>query len=591
MSYIIPPRLKASDRDKGAMVQDQLLNIAAANDSNIASARRAFRQNVVVPLTTDQDKTPDELQADTKLMEDTMLKNLLTMGFRGREAQDITGATTNNEKYIFNLNFPAIQADIGKKINVRLLTPAYFIQYLKNYVAEFEASAGMTTGGIAQVGRAVNALITSVDEVRAILPTADQFASLISRVRSSYTRRGDAGEVLERLTELAKVLPTMTDFNRLEQLNQVDMFKMLQEIQTATEDLPTRDQVSRIEAQLDRGDFAGVRALAECITPQMARNVDLILDDVRGIATTQDQQISAAEVAAAGGGRAVLVGEWSVGDGGISPSNWNEFALPAKRQYLTFIRTQKKIVPIGYEKKGASQSLTGANAMFEALQDMPEYQEYLEEEDEPKAGSSMVSSSTGGVASRFASSSSSGGEKKTAKGITLGHKLGLGIKKMKIGSGIAYQEQPTYKEFGKYAIHIPQLINQDVLNVKYKSLGQVPRFKPVAVSEPFKEFVVDLLSSGKANQRVYNQIAPEERKLFEKVATGAGIFSQLGLKKTILDTEADEHRRFEILKGEYVAGNTNQQLIKELRRFVVKFMNEGKITKSDGTSLLMELSI
>ena len=584
MSYIIPPRLKASDRDKGAMVQDQLLNIAAANDANIASARKAMRQNVVVPLTADQDKTPDELMMDTKLMEDNMLKNLLTLGFRGKEAQEITAATDSETMYIFNLNFPAIQADIGKKINIRLLTPMIFIEYLKKYVAEFNASAGMTTGGIAQVGRAVNALITSVDEVRAILPTAEQFASLISRVRASYNRRADAGEVLERLTELARVLPTMTDFNRLEQLNQVDMFKMLQEIQTATEDLPTRDQVSRIEAQLDRGDFAGVRALAECITPQMSSEVSETLREVRSIATTQDQQITAAEVAAASGGRAVKIGEWSVGDGDIAPSDWSNYSLPAKKQYLSYIKNQKRIVPIGYSSNTSYSSLTGANSMFEALQSMPEYQEYLTEDaGGGGSASSMISSSTAGVAGLFTGAPKSSSGKKGG--------LGIAVKKLKIGSGISYQEQPTYKEFGKYAIHIPQLVNQDVLNVKYKSLGQVPRFKPVAVSEPFKEFVVDLLSSGKANQRVYNQIAPEERKLFEKVATGAGIFNKLGLKKTILDTEADEHRRFEILRGEYIAGNTNQQLIKELRRFVVKFMNEGKITKSDGTSLLMELSI
>jgi ribosomal protein L15 len=160
-----------------------------------------------------------------------------------------------------------------------------------------------------------------------------------------------------------------------------------------------------------------------------------------------------------------------------------------------------------------------------------------------------------------------------------------------VGKGIAVQETPSYKQFGKYAIHIPQLEQQDILNVKYKSLGQVPKYKPMAVSDIFRDFLLDLLDNGKPNVRTYQQIAPDERKVFEEMSIGAGVWNALGLKRTTTSTDDEENKRFELLKGEYMAGNNNPKVISELRRLVVKMIGDGRIKKSQGMELLMELSI
>jgi len=160
-----------------------------------------------------------------------------------------------------------------------------------------------------------------------------------------------------------------------------------------------------------------------------------------------------------------------------------------------------------------------------------------------------------------------------------------------VGRGIAVKETPSYKQYGKYAIHIPQLEQQDMLNVKYKSLGQIPKFKPMAVSDIFRDFILDLLETGKPNVRVYHQVSPQERKVFEEMSIGAGVWNGLGLKRTTTSTDEEENKRFELLKGEYLAGNNNPKVISELRRLVVKMMSDGRIRKAQGLELLMELSI
>jgi len=172
-------------------------------------------------------------------------------------------------------------------------------------------------------------------------------------------------------------------------------------------------------------------------------------------------------------------------------------------------------------------------------------------------------------------------------------KEGVGFRRNnnKVGRGLnLVQEEPKYKAFGKYIIHWGQLNNNDILNVKYACMGNIPSLKPSAISDVFKEFIIDILETGKMNDRMYKQIPNEEKKIFEKMVMGAGLMNQLKLKKVYIDQELEDIKKFNILKGEYLAGNDNDKLKKELRRYVVQFMNDNRISKNEGTRLLMELS-
>jgi hypothetical protein len=176
-------------------------------------------------------------------------------------------------------------------------------------------------------------------------------------------------------------------------------------------------------------------------------------------------------------------------------------------------------------------------------------------------------------------------------GFGLKAKNGRIVATKKIGKGVAFEPEPTYRQLGKYVINIPQLKERDILNVKFPSLGRIPQFKPTPISDVFKEFLLELLDSGKVSNRIYEQIPIEERQLFEKIATGAGILNALKIKRTMSNEDKEDNDRFTLLKGEYLAGNNSVALLKELRKLVVKFMSQGKISKQDGMNLLIELSV
>lgn len=168
--------------------------------------------------------------------------------------------------------------------------------------------------------------------------------------------------------------------------------------------------------------------------------------------------------------------------------------------------------------------------------------------------------------------------------------LGFRHRKVKVGKGISVKEQPSYKTFGKYVIHMGHLLDKNVANFKYPSLGSIPAIRPLTISDDYKEFLIDTLENGRPNDRVFNKLPAEEQRHFERVVAGAGLIDTFKLKRNHTEKERKEAERFNLLRGEVLAGNNNDKVLKELRSLIVRFMNEGRILQKEGTSMLMELS-
>jgi hypothetical protein len=76
-----------------------------------------------------QSASPDELLADVASQEAAARSNIERLGFRPQEAAQIVTSIRIDPTLDFaslNANFPAIEADIKKRFNVKLLTPTFF---------------------------------------------------------------------------------------------------------------------------------------------------------------------------------------------------------------------------------------------------------------------------------------------------------------------------------------------------------------------------------------------------------------------------------------------------------------------------------
>lgn len=163
-------------------------------------------------------------------------------------------------------------------------------------------------------------------------------------------------------------------------------------------------------------------------------------------------------------------------------------------------------------------------------------------------------------------------------------KYGLG----KIGRGVEVEPAAPYKTFGKFLIHVPSL-HDNIANFKYPSRASIPHIKRKQITDDYKEFLKDLLENGKINEREYNRLCEEEKDHFGSIVKGAGLLEHFKIKPPKVDK--GDTSRYELLIGEYKAGNNSPVMLKELRSLIIKFMDEGKIKRKDGQSLLVDLSV
>lgn len=164
-------------------------------------------------------------------------------------------------------------------------------------------------------------------------------------------------------------------------------------------------------------------------------------------------------------------------------------------------------------------------------------------------------------------------------------------RRIKIGKGIEIKkDEPKFRAFGKYIIHMPQLHNNNILNFKHQSGGPIPSIKAVNVDDNFKEFVLDVINSGRVNERHYESLTEPEKNHFLKTVRGAGIINDLKLKNSNHDKEKEDIERLELLIGEYNAGNDNEKMIKEAKTLIKKYISNGRISRQKGLEMLLEFN-
>jgi len=595
-----------SDYEKAKMTQDQLLAVAISNDANTARARKAYKLGQVPVPTEMESADNDELMMDKSKVYNEALSNVKSLGFKGTQASSIV-AQMDDDDTMFKMNqtFPAIYKDITSRFDKRLLTPEFFLNYLTQYLNNLDASKGLTAN---MLGPAYNQFVDTGADLRRLLPSQEDIKELVDDVAGRAFTEGQRRyliPIIERLNDLENSLPNNEEydvFESMSQSNSAEAFRISQQIQKETRSLPTRKDFVELMEEIQSGRLSNeeiVRKLNSFIAGVSSKDTTALEAILEALTPEELPTMYSKEVASP-------IGRLGQLDRRIFHLTEDGRPMEINKVYL---RDLKKSPTIKALPKGIDFVNLGVKRI----------KEYFEEADDLLTTKQPASSATQSsmINAPYVNAESKGGisgfameeradragtnvvddaeeEENVNAGAT--GKDGFGIRKtkmkvIKIGKGIAVEQQPKYRELGKYAIHYGQLVNNDILNVKYKSLGGIPQFKPVAISDVFKDFLIDLLDTGKVNNRTYEQVPMEERKLFERIATGAGIIHNLKIKKTITNQDAEDNKRFELLKGEYLAGNNSNAVLKELRRFVIKFMNEGKITKNSGMTLLMELAV
>ena len=591
-NYIISNLRKPSDYLKAAMNQDQLLKLAIANDANIAQARNNIKLGLdPIQLTIEQSKSPDELQMDTSKQYSDALANLQDLGFRYTEAGEIVSDMTDDERFKLNSVYPAIKKDVTSRFNPKLITPTFFLEYLRQYIQELDNTKGLSaTSGTAYITGKFNALIDNVNELRSLFPTQGMIDEFIAKSGAALNRLPAADRTLFRdsLVRIRNSLPDDSLYRSIQALqanDPVEADRLIQILQTNLANMPTRDTIQMYLDQNTMG-LDRIEALVDSLTDEQERKLDEINSTLGLVAS---QVGSPAPKRGAVSTPPSIEFETSIGTIGLDGQRFVIEDPTGDWVRITKPELQALIAPIP-NSNSFKRAVTDGRGNI----DLMDLRRYIRDNAGSTAGFTPTKPKPGGGSSSASTTSGT----TTALGSSTTGGMGISnliknskIKVKKIGKGIQADEEPKYREFGKYVLHYPQLVNNDILNIKYKSLGGVPNIPVQKVSELYKDFLTELIENGKANGRLYERLPEQEKYHFEKVSTGAGLFHKLGLKKSSTDISQKEYEHFQILRGEFLAGNDNHQLVRQLKHLAIKFMNEGRIPKRQAYDLLLELSL
>lgn len=154
---------------------------------------------------------------------------------------------------------------------------------------------------------------------------------------------------------------------------------------------------------------------------------------------------------------------------------------------------------------------------------------------------------------------------------------------------------PNQKNFGNYALSLNAL-KKGYLCIRYPSGAYISGFPRTMISSRLRKILNDIVFEDKFLEDDYRDLDEHEQKLFDDLITFCKMDKKDSVKlyrhKKYSDKERDEMiKRFNILRGELLAGNDNPSIIKEMKLLILKMYHEKIISKPEMNKIMYQLCI
>lgn len=171
--------------------------------------------------------------------------------------------------------------------------------------------------------------------------------------------------------------------------------------------------------------------------------------------------------------------------------------------------------------------------------------------------------------------------------------LGYGLKRsgkvsIDMSQGIK-NTAPTYVPFGKFIIN-PSKLSRGIFEVRTLNGGKMGKYPDKELSPSLTKIMRRMLDDRMPDEYDFNEMDLEDQNFLFNLSKDAKINDRLNIPTPKLSKEGEEMNRFEILKGQIVAGNDNKELVKEFKQMLLKFSNDGRIKKNEAREILMDLT-
>jgi len=579
---------RPGDAARAQLAYNDQLRIEIANDNRMSKIRENQKKGIIEAPTQEQQQNLSERIGDVNQRRQKSFDNLSQV-FTPEQVDRIM-SLLNDDAFIFlNVYWKDMKSDLTKKVDAKLMDEFYFQSYLNKYMSSIMDQKGLS---------APNGTLSSVNEVEELLSLfewKDEAKKSLDRMSKVDT------PAAKELDALLKLVPDKRRIERIRSLPDADKQRTIEALSEAFRGVETDPNEWKKATQqsinqsfyfatlpLYRNMTAKQKQMAqEIVDPLGMSDPDVFPDEVPTL--TEPRPVLPKPKAKRGEpAEAVEVEGEPVGEvAEARPLGETDYMPPilfetaTKEEQNAYIDKLHKVLKItNDDSKRLKFELFGKN---DKNPSKPYPKSYF-------TGTNKDSSERQIFAARLRRLDDK--VQKTFETTGSGMKRKPGRPKSGRGITSTCKEQlPRWIELGRYRINGRLLDEKQLLSVRYQSGTAVPAFpKMVPVSDAFHELLTNLFETKKLDKRLLKELDPEEQRSAEVLLVKSGVGRGFGIKEiTPTDDEAKKIKRFEIVKGSYLAGNNAPEVIHELRSLIIHFITTGRLSRKEGLRTLVEL--
>jgi hypothetical protein len=584
---------RPGDYARALLANDEQLRIEIANDNRISKSRENLKRGIPEPQEDIRDLS--ERIGDSNQRRQTAIDNLSSV-FTAEQVDRFLPLLDDDTFSFINLYWKDMKSELTKKVDAKLMDEYYFKSYLDRYVKTIMDQKGLNAPAGTQSS------VNEVEEILSLFTWKDEAKKALDRMSKVDT------EASKELGDILKLVPDKRRIERIRSLPDADKQKVFENLNNAFRGIePNPNKWNKaLQQSSNQGFYLATVPLYRNMTEtqkQFAQDMDEYLNDPLGYTDTslyeEDAPIdksaflgppkpAKAKPAKRGEAEAVAVEGEAKGElAEARPLGETDYVPPllfetaTKEDQDAYIKKLHKVLKsTDGDSKRLKFELFGKS---DKAPSKPNSKSYFtgtnKDSNERQIFAARLRKHDNRVIKYFET---------TGKGMK--HKPG----RPKSGKGIAStckEQTPRWIELGRYRINGRLLDEKQLLSVRYQSGTAVPQFpKMIPVSDAFHELLTNLFETKKLDKRLLKELDPEEQRSAEALLVKSGVGRGFGIKEiTPTDEEAKKIKRFEIVKGSYLAGNNSKDVIHELRSLIIHFVTTGHLSRKEGLRTLVEL--
>ena len=551
-----PPLRNPSD---AAKYREQYLSNLALEASN---NQKNYNANAILKTTGQTPTQPPDMRSLEDKLQDiegqkVMLRSQLSQLTDGFIAQGIVSSITPEEILFAVQHFPYIVSVLKPRYALGV-PKAVFIDFLRKIMKQMDTTLGVELGLQQATGENILLSLKNIENVLTNKTQLDQLKAEVERLPDSPLKSA----VLNRIVSLRDSLLTPDEINKLNEIDPIEREQFLQMINEYMSNYPTRENIDNELRNIDRykqqGQITSVEAgsILDSVTNTIPiTNYDKEkterLKELLGTPPSKKPEIS---------GIAIL---------------YSETQLNEIETYVTELLSEFDNAIVNRDQSKKEALINQLKKTFKQYDIKYTF---------------SVKSKPAAILKKFRqwlnnqkliNSKRSYGEGFKMKG------KGVSVKKPVQRMQGEYVKPKAYVQLGRYLLNI-QRLKECILMIKTPSGLAIPELPTEKITEDLSVIINDIREGRTLNIDKLNSLSDDDKKKLKLIVKKCQL--DISVPNPDLTKEQQENRRFEVLRGEIIAGNDSEKIAKELKTLIVKFVHDGRLPRRQAHEILLDLS-